>query len=458
MHMSLHWIDYNRFDYYSAFVLPNYEKTNMDDATLNQLASAYAAAPSSDLALVLCKAELENDQLDSALNYLAAIAEKDATGVFDLLSTHENEDVYTLASAQLPAPLIQHWIQHLSDSNPEQAERFYHLAIEVQPNVRNRTLDQRFNIEPQKTKLRVIEKADKNDVLVDLSEYRNETTTFDDVVGLSKIKKQIHKKIILPFQKPSLFQRFKKKIGGGVLLYGPPGCGKTLLARATAGECNASIYNIEVSDVLDMYIGESEQKLHAIFEKARQDTPCVLFFDELEALAGKREHAHNSSTANVVSQFLTELDGFAQNNEGVLVLASTNVPWSIDAAFLRPGRFDRLFFVAPPDREARESILLHHLKGRPTDEIDCALLAKRTPGYSGADLENLIDLAADEAIDESIESEQDVSIRFEHFTLALKESRATTTEWLTTARNYARYANDGGRYDDVLEFINKHGK
>ncbi|WGZ94782.1 MAG: ATP-binding protein [Candidatus Thiothrix putei] len=309
----------------------------------------------------------------------------------------------------------------------------------------------------QRPKLRVVEKDNVVDI-TELNKYREKTTRFSDVVGLNHIKQQIHKKIILPFHKPSLFQRFKKKVGGGVLLFGPPGCGKTLLARATAGECNASFYNIEISDVLDMYIGESEQKLHAIFEKARNDTPCVLFFDELEALAGKREY-NKGNASNIVSQFLTELDGFSQNNDGVLVLASTNVPWSIDPAFLRPGRFDRMFFVPPPDREAREAILRYYLHSKPVEgTIDYATLAAKTGGFSGADLENLVDRAIDEAIDETIESATDVNISQSHLKTALSDCRSTTQEWLTTARNYARYANDGGRYDDVLEFLKKHGK
>ena len=208
-----------------------------------------------------------------------------------------------------------------------------------------------------------------------------------------------------------------------------------------------------------MYIGESEQKLHAIFEKARASTPCVLFFDEIEALAGKREHSRNSSTANVVSQFLTELDGFTQNNEGVLVLASTNVPWAVDAAFLRPGRFDRMFFVPPPDKSARKAILEHHIKGRPAEtDIDFSSIAEKAIGYSGADLYNLVEMAADEAIDDSIEQGGEVTISNEHFKAAIKDARSTTTEWLTTARNYARYANEGGRYDEVLDFLKKHGK
>lgn len=163
-------------------------------------------------------------------------------------------------------------------------------------------------------KLRVISNDDTDSIeITRLIQPAEEKVTFADVGGLELVKKQIRRKIITPFQKPSLFNRFRKRIGGGILLYGPPGCGKTLLARATAGECNAKFYNVAISDILDMYIGESERKLHAIFEKARSNTPAVIFFDEIEALAAKRQHTSEATSSRLVSQFLSELDGFAQN-------------------------------------------------------------------------------------------------------------------------------------------------
>ncbi|HWO27111.1 MAG TPA: ATP-binding protein [Kofleriaceae bacterium] len=283
--------------------------------------------------------------------------------------------------------------------------------------------------------------------------------TFADVGGLDEIKAQIEKRIILPFQKPSLFAKFKKKAGGGILLYGPPGCGKTLLARATAGQCKATFLNVAIDDVLDMYIGESERKLHALFEKARATTPAVMFFDELEALAGKRQHTREATSSKLVSQFLSEMDGFVKNNAGVLILAATNVPWAIDPAFRRPGRFDRVLFVPPPDRAARASILEILLAGRPTSgAIDTGALAARTSQFSGADLENLVDTAADGAIAASLAQNTEVPIDQSHLTAALAEIKPTTVEWLTTARNYARYANEGGQYDEVLDFLKRYGK
>lgn len=241
-------------------------------------------------------------------------------------------------------------------------------------------------------------------------------------------------------------------------MYGPPGCGKTLLARATAGECGARFYNVDVTDVLDMYIGESERKLHAIFEQARRTAPAVLFFDEIEALGGKRQHAREATSAKLVSQFLTELDGFAQKNEGVLILGATNVPWAVDPAFRRSGRFDRVLFVPPPDLAARRTILERLLAERPgSEDIDAKEVAKRTSSFSGADLRNIVDSAADEAIEQSIERGLEVPISMAHIGAALQQVRPTTLEWLTTARNHARYANQGGQYDAVLDFLKDHG-
>ena len=171
--------------------------------------------------------------------------------------------------------------------------------------------------------------------------------TFAEVGGHDELKRQIERRIITPFREPSLFARFKKRIGGGILMYGPPGCGKTLLARATAGQCNATFFNVAVSDVLDMWLGESERKLAEIFTRARAAAPAVLFFDELDGLIARQ---HRESThSGIVSQFLAELDGFAGKNSGVLILGATNIPWAIDPAFRRPGRFDRIERVVAVD-------------------------------------------------------------------------------------------------------------
>jgi transitional endoplasmic reticulum ATPase len=190
--------------------------------------------------------------------------------------------------------------------------------------------------------------------------------TFTDVGGLEEVKKAIHRTIILPFQRSDLYAKYKRGAGGGVLLYGPPGCGKTLLARATAGECGLPFSNVRIEEVLDPYFGVSESKLHDAFVQARSFSPCVLFLDELDAIAFARRKHSGSVGRTLVDQLLQELDAIGADNENVLVLAATNAPWDVDEAIKRPGRFDRVLFVPPPDQPARERILTLHLSDRPT--------------------------------------------------------------------------------------------
>ena len=285
------------------------------------------------------------------------------------------------------------------------------------------------------------------------------TIGFDDVGGLEKVKTQMRRRIINPFLKKDLFVKFKRRAGGGVLMYGPPGCGKTMLARALAHECRAKFVNVKASDILDKWIGESEKNIAHIFAEARADKPVVLFFDEIEALAQKRQFGDNHKINTTISTLLTEMDGFESDNEGVLILGATNVPWSLDSAFRRPGRFDRTIFVPPPDKLARKFILKTQLIDRPVDNaLDISPLINRTSGFSGADLVGLVDTALDYAIEDSEDADKLVPLSGRHFNDALSEVRPSTGEWLAQADAYAEHANKDGLYDDLAAFLKKYGR
>lgn len=279
--------------------------------------------------------------------------------------------------------------------------------------------------------------------------------TFQDVGGLEEMKEQIRLNIIYPFQHPDLFRSFGKKIGGGILMYGPPGCGKTFLARATAGECNARFINIAINDILDMYIGNSEKNLHQVFQLARKNRPAIIFIDELDALGGSRQQMRFHHNRMLTNQLLNELDGVETDNSEILVLGATNSPWFVDASLRRPGRFDRVLFVPPPDTKARAEILALHLKGKPTEAIDYARLAKAMEKFSGADIQAVCNAAADIAIMRAMKTGKVRPIRTEDVQEALKRMRPSTLEWLATAKNYATFSNVAGQYDDILEFLKK---
>ncbi|MBI4145526.1 ATP-binding protein [Candidatus Woesearchaeota archaeon] len=269
-------------------------------------------------------------------------------------------------------------------------------------------------------------------------------TRFKDIAGLSDVKDEIKLKIIEPFKHPEIFKKYGKRVGGGVLMFGPPGCGKSLLAEATAGEADVAFFNVKASDLKSKFVGETERNIAALFKAARgQPNGAIIFFDEFEALGGERGTA-GAHDRNFVSQLLTEMDSVGNKDQKILLIAATNLPWNVDLALRREGRFGVTVFVPPPDAEAREHILQLHLRDKPAaKDIDLHQLAGRTDGFSGADIKALCESATDIPLKEYLATKRARDITMEDFKTALSKRVATTQPWFGLAiRNLKQCPDD----------------
>lgn len=344
----------------------------------------------------------------------------------------------------------------------ERAVRQYKRAVEIDPDAGDAELANRLGIrtggsEPDDDSSEVVDgklrASWQGAAAEEQAEIERPRVTFKDVGGMDALKDEIRMKIIHPLTHPELYKAYGKTIGGGILMYGPPGCGKTHLARATAGEINAAFMSVGINDVLEMWIGRSEQNLHALFEQARRNKPCVLFFDEVDALAASRADMRTHGGRHVINQFLSEMDGVQASNDGILILAATNAPWHVDPAFRRPGRFDRILFVPPPDPAARAAVLRILVRGKPVQDVDYEHVAKKTEHFSGADLKAVVDLAVEEKLREAMRDGIPKPLTTRDLTSAAAKIKPSTKEWFATARNYALYSNQGGTYDDILKYL-----
>ncbi|GAA1878875.1 ATP-binding protein [Lapillicoccus jejuensis] len=282
------------------------------------------------------------------------------------------------------------------------------------------------------------------------------TVTLADVGGMTQVKERLTAAFLAPMRNPELRRLYGKSLRGGMLLYGPPGCGKTFIGRAVAGEMGAHFISVGLADVLDMYIGTSERNVADLFRLAREKAPVVLFLDEIDALGQKRSLTRNSGMRTTVNQLLTELDGVSGQNEGVFVIGATNQPWDVDPALRRPGRLDRMLLVLPPDREAREAIFRHHLAHRPVEGIDLRGLAKRTDGFSGADIAHVCETASEKALLDGVRTGTVRMIGMRDLDAALAEVRPSTGAWFDSARNVVQFANEDGTYDELRSWMKQH--
>jgi AAA+ superfamily predicted ATPase len=290
---------------------------------------------------------------------------------------------------------------------------------------------------------------------VDAYDAERSTLKLADVAGMNQVKDRLEAAFLAPMRNPELRKLYGKNLRGGLLLYGPPGCGKTFIARAVAGELGARFMAVSFADIIDMFVGQSERNIHELFEVARRNAPCVLFLDEVDAIGQKRSQLRNTPMRSAVNQLLLELDDVDSGNEGVFLLAATNHPWDVDSALRRPGRFDRTLLVLPPDGTAREAVFRYHLRERPVAGVNLGRLAKLTDGYSGADIAHICETASERALLDSIHRGEARMIGQPDLEAAITEVKPSLGAWFDTARNVALFANEGGAYDDLAAYLKK---
>lgn len=280
--------------------------------------------------------------------------------------------------------------------------------------------------------------------------------SWEDIGGLEGAKQELIEAVEWPLKYPDLFDVLSTKPPRGIMLFGPPGTGKTMLAKAVATESEANFISIKGPELFSRYVGESERAVRETFRKAKQAAPTIIFFDEIDSMASERGSSVDAhSTERVVSQILTEIDGVEELKD-VVIVAATNRPDIVDPALLRPGRFDRLIYVRPPDKQSREKIFNIHLTGKPLeDDVNISELADITEGYVGADIESISREAAMLALrgvitpglsqEEAMEKAADLKITAQHFLKAKKRVKPTTSRsamsfYEQTAESFARYA------------------
>lgn len=404
-----------------------------EDAVIQELAAAVERSPElAELRLHLATLLVERGRYAEALTHCSAVLAQDASNIRAV--TLLQQCSAGLAGASAPAAPA---------APAEPARGFDWTAAEKEV---ADIVKPAFVTEPA-------EAVNENDY----DALQRTSVRLDDIAGMAEVKKQLELSLLGPIRNPELMKAFKVSARGGLLLYGPPGCGKTYIAKAVSGELGANFYQVGIADVLSRWLGESEHSVRAIFDNARRNAPCVLFFDEVDALGHRRSALSGSAGLRTfVNALLEELDSATSDNDGVYVLGATNAPWDVDAALRRPGRFDRMIFVSLPDVDARAAIMKLHLQDRPVEGINLASVAKRTDGFSGADLAHVCDTATQLAMAESLRSGQVRPVQMSDIDAAVAQIRPSTGPWFETARNVVEFSNRDGTYDDLAKYMRRN--
>ncbi len=315
---------------------------------------------------------------------------------------------------------------------PDKAIENYNKALELNPDFK----DAQNRLELAKSKKEKAKEVTTTEpgTLAKVEFLEKPKVNFNDVAGMSYAKETINEQIVYPFKNPELAKKYGKTAGGGIMFYGPPGCGKTFMAKATAGQCDVNFLHARINEIVDMYAGNTEKNLHRVFETARKNSPAVVFFDEMEAMGGKREGDMQGFQKMAINQFLAEMDGLESTTENILVIGATNAPWDVDPALKRSGRFGKTIYVGLPDKKSREALFKLYCKKRPVKGIWWGRLARATEGYSSSDVKQLCDDAATIPWREAYEGKKERPIFMRDFMKAIRKRKSSLPEWFGTVR------------------------
>ncbi len=278
---------------------------------------------------------------------------------------------------------------------------------------------------------------------------------FSSVVGLDNVKAALNRDMLFPLKNPDLAKEYGVVVKGGILLYGPPGCGKTFITKALAGEAKTNIIEVKISDVVSEWAGRHEKNMRRIFERARKSAPCIVFFDEIEYLGGRRDmNERESWMRGGLNVFLAELDGLQSKNKGVLVVGATNAPWMIDSALKRSGRVGKWIYVPPPDEEMRVSLFKNYLAGAPLAEgIDYKLLAKETKMCTSSDIAYLCEEGVKMAWQRTVSTGEKSSVTMEDLIGCIKKEKYNLGEWYEQAKGMLASESNRRLYSELSDAI-----
>ncbi|MGC8478964.1 MAG: AAA family ATPase [Candidatus Micrarchaeia archaeon] len=427
--------------------------------------------------------EIKSDYADAYFN--RALTEKVLNEPINAM--HDLEKVIELQPNSHDAPFLmgdiaearndligaRYWYERSLNNNPaflEAKKKLEEIDMKMHINTDETSKEEEVEIStPKKNQTYKKGKEEEKDIIeegqIKKVAFYKSNLKFDSVIGSKKVKEYLYDNVVLAIQHPELFKKYGKKLGVGLLMYGPPGVGKTYMVNAIAGEAGANVIIARINQIVDMYTGNTEKNLHAIFQQARENIPCIIFFDELDALGIKRgggsPQGESSSIRLAVNQFLTEMNGVEANPEGIFVIGATNQPWDIDPALKRSGRFGDSIYIPPPKYRERVELFKFYTRNKPKGRLNYGRLARATMGYTPADIERICDKAAMRPLLHEHKYNKERRLNMSDMLAILKDkdmSGSTLDEWYSMVKKDVISVTETQVVDGKKQQIVKEGK